>query len=82
MPAEPSSGLPAAASKCPPSAKLVLYVLMEKGESTQGDLVAETRLPQRTVQDALARLETVGLVSSRPDLRDTRRLIYTVTADA
>lgn len=79
MPAQTTPRLPAAVCELPPSAKLVLYVLLEEGEGTLDDLAAESRLPPRTVRYAPTRLETAGLVSSRPDLRDARRSIFTVT---
>lgn len=51
---------------CPPSAKLVYVMLATEGELTQGQLAAETVLPERTVRNALEQLTETGLVTARP----------------
>lgn len=60
----------------PPSAKLVLKILEYEGELTQQQLAAETLLSQRTVRDALNRLEDQGVVTSRISFMDARKRIY------
>lgn len=64
----------------PPSAKLVLWVLEQEGTMTQSTLAEETRLPRRTVRDALDRLQKLGVVDTRPYFRDARQSLYTLTA--
>ncbi|MFB6137935.1 MAG: MarR family transcriptional regulator [Halobacteriaceae archaeon] len=65
----------------PPSAKLVLTVLEEEGTLTQGELAAETRLPQRTVRDAARRLREAQIVEERPSFRDARKRMYRLAVD-
>lgn len=65
----------------PPSAKLVLKVLEYEGPLTQQEITEQTRLPQRTVRDALDRLLETGIVTKEPYFRDARQSQYAV-ADA
>ncbi|MFC7165234.1 MarR family transcriptional regulator [Halospeciosus flavus] len=65
----------------PPSAKLVLKVLEYEGPLTQQEITEETRLPQRTVRDALDRLLEEGIVTKEPYFRDARQSQYAI-ADA
>jgi DNA-binding MarR family transcriptional regulator len=62
----------------PPSAKLVAKTLEYEGESTQSDLVKSTHLPQRTVHNALTRLEENRIVTSRISFMDARQRIYSL----
>lgn len=64
----------------PPSAKLVLWVMEQEGTMTQWTLAEETRLPRRTVRDALDRLRELDVVDARPYFRDARQSLYTLTA--
>jgi transcription initiation factor IIE alpha subunit len=41
-------------------------MLATEGELTQGQLAAETVLPERTVRNALEQLTETGLVTARP----------------
>ena len=65
----------------PPSAKLVVKVLeYADGSLTLEELAAETRLPERTVTDALVRLRSADLVERRVDVaQDARRHRYELT---
>lgn len=64
----------------PPSAKLVLTVIEHDGGMTQAELADQTRLPRRTVRDATARLQDIGVVEERPYYRDARQSLYTLVA--
>jgi DNA-binding MarR family transcriptional regulator len=63
----------------PPSAKLVAKVLEMDSPLSQGQLVEESLLPDRTVRYALNRLEDSGLVDSRYSFRDARKQVYYLT---
>jgi transcription initiation factor IIE alpha subunit len=52
-----NGGSSAAVDDLPPSARYVLHILEEHGELTRQDLLEETGLPERTLQDALERLD-------------------------
>ena len=60
----------------PPSAKLVYKVLEYEGPLNHQEIADETRLPKRTVREAVERLEAVDAVESRTDLTDARRRVY------
>ena len=60
----------------PPSAKLVAKVLEGDAPLSQGQLVEESLLPDRTVRYALNRLEGAGLVGSRYSFQDARKQVY------
>lgn len=63
----------------PPSAKLVLKVLEYNGGLTQKQIVEESRLSQRTVRDALDRLESADVVEKDVYIPDARQNIYRLT---
>lgn len=63
----------------PPSAKFVAKMLELEGPLSQGALVEETLLPDRTVRYALNRLEEEGLVASRYSFEDARKQVYSLT---
>lgn len=63
----------------PPSAKLVLKVLEYQGGLTQKQIVEESRLSQRTVRDALDRLDDAGAVEKDVYIPDARQNIYRLT---
>ncbi len=65
----------------PPSSKLVFTVLKREGTLSQGTIAEETLLPKRTVRDAIARLEEVGVVESRFAFSDARKRLYQVRTD-
>jgi len=76
---EPFLSTPAARKRLhdlPPSAKLVAKVLELEGEMVQGQLAAESLLPDRTVRYALNRLKEADLVGSRYSLEDARKQVY------
>jgi predicted transcriptional regulator len=60
----------------PPSAKLVAKVLETEAPLSQGQLVDESLLPDRTVRYALNRLEESELVGSRYSYHDARKQVY------
>lgn len=60
----------------PPSAKLVAKVLQTAEPLSQGRLVEESLLPDRTVRYALNRLEECDLVESRYSFTDARKQVY------
>jgi len=63
----------------PPSAKLVLKVLEYNGGLTQKQIVNKSRLSQRTVRDALERLQDRGIVEKNIYVPDARQNLYTLT---
>lgn len=63
----------------PPSAKLVYKVLEYNGPLTQKQIVEASMLSQRTVRDALGRLEDVGVVSEDVYIPDARQNLYELT---
>ena len=62
----------------PPSAKLVAKVLETDGPLSQGQLVEESLLPDRTVRYALNRLDDTDLVTSRYSFQDARKQVYSL----
>lgn len=60
----------------PPSAKLVLKVLEYNGGLTQKEIVEKSRLSQRTVRDALDRLQEHEIVEKDIYIPDARQNIY------
>jgi DNA-binding MarR family transcriptional regulator len=68
----------------PPSAKLVYKVLQYNGSLTQKGIVEKSMLSQRTVRDAIDRLEELGIVRESVYIPDARQNLYelTVTTDA
>ncbi len=60
----------------PPSAKLVLKVLEYNGGLTQKEIVEKSRLSQRTVRDALDRLQDHDIVEKDIYIPDARQNIY------
>lgn len=63
----------------PPSAKLVYKVLEYNGGLTQKDIVEKSMLSQRTVRDALSRLDELGVVSEEVYIPDARQNLYTLS---
>jgi len=60
----------------PPSAKLVLKVLEYNGGLTQKQIVENSRLSQRTVRDALDRLQDADVVEKDIYIPDARQNLY------
>ncbi|MFB6069728.1 MAG: helix-turn-helix transcriptional regulator [Halanaeroarchaeum sp.] len=65
----------------PPSGKLVLKVLEYNGGLTQKQIVQKSRLSQRTVRDALDRLQDQGIVEKNIYVPDARQNLYTLTVE-
>ena len=63
----------------PPSAKLVLKVLEYNGGLTQKQIVNKSRLSQRTVRDALERLQDRSIVEKNIYVPDARQNLYTLS---
>jgi len=65
----------------PPSAKLVLKVLEYNGGLTQKQIVENSRLSQRTVRDALDRLQEADVVEKDIYIPDARQNLYRLSID-
>jgi len=65
----------------PPSAKLVLKVLEYNGGLTQKQIVENSRLSQRTVRDALDRLQEADVVEKDIYIPDARQNLYRLKID-
>lgn len=65
----------------PPSAKLVYKTLEYEGALTQKDLVEQTRLPTRTVRDAIRTLEDHEYVDERLYTSDARQRLYVLCSE-
>jgi DNA-binding MarR family transcriptional regulator len=65
----------------PPSAKLVLKVLEYNGGLTQKQIVENSRLSQRTVRDALDRLQSADVVEKDIYIPDARQNLYRLVVD-
>ncbi|MFB6227059.1 MAG: winged helix-turn-helix domain-containing protein [Halobacteriales archaeon] len=66
-------------SDAPPSAKLVYKVLQYNGSLTQKGIVEKSMLSQRTVRDAIDRLEKLGIVRESVYIPDARQSLYELT---
>lgn len=69
-------------AELPPSAKLVFKVLEYNGGLTQKGIVEKSRLSQRTVRDALDRLQEVDAVEKTIYVPDARQNLYRLTIDS
>lgn len=71
-------GLPVrhAVPRGPPALKFVYYLIGSHRGLDQGELVALSRLPRRTVQAATKELESQGLIRESVSFRDARRREY------
>jgi DNA-binding Lrp family transcriptional regulator len=63
----------------PPSAKLVYKVLQYNGSLTQKGIVQKSMLSQRTVRDAIDRLDELGVVRESVYIPDARQSLYELT---
>jgi phosphosulfolactate synthase len=59
-----------------PSSKLIYYIIKTKHPIEQGELIALTHLPRRTIQKAIYELKPQGLVTEKNSLEDTRKKVY------
>jgi DNA-binding MarR family transcriptional regulator len=66
----------------PPSAKLVLKVLEYNGGLTQKQIVENSRLSQRTVRDALERLQNAEVVEKDIYIPDARQNLYRLSLES
>lgn len=66
----------------PPSARHVAHALQEEGPLTRRELIDFTTLPETTIDDALQRLVSEGLVSAQKQWRDARCRRYSLMASA
>ncbi|ACP36775.1 conserved hypothetical protein [Sulfolobus islandicus Y.G.57.14] len=64
--------------RLPPSAKLVLKVILEKKVIRFKELQEQTKLPTRTLRYALRVLREKGLIKTLPCLDDARERMYSV----
>ena len=66
-------------SDTPPSAKFLYKLLVAEGSMTRGELVTESGLSERTVRSAIAFLIDHGMVVRHTSLRDTRRVVFSLS---
>ena len=59
-----------------PSSKFLYYIIKTKHPIEQGELITLTRLPRRTIQNAIDELKQQGLVTEKNSLGDTRKKVY------
>lgn len=67
--------LPARAA---PSVRFLYRLLEDEGAMTEKRLITESRMPERTVRNALSHLVRAGLVRRDPSLRDARETVFTL----
>jgi phosphosulfolactate synthase len=59
-----------------PAAKFIYYIIKTKHPIEQGEIIAISHLPRRTVQSAIDELKRQGLVVERNSLDDARKKVY------
>lgn len=59
-----------------PAAKFIYYLIKTKNPVEQSELITTSRLPRRTVQNAIEDLKNQGLVIERNSLDDARKKVY------
>lgn len=65
-------------SRAPPSVRFLYRLLEDEGAMTEKRLIAESRMPERTVRNAVSYLIRAGLVRRDPSLRDARETVFTL----
>jgi len=65
-----------ATAKGGPAAKFIHFLISTRGPVGQEELIRVSGLPRRTVQTALEKLRSAGLVTEEPDMQDLRRKLY------
>lgn len=70
-----SADLPARAA---PSVRFLYRLLEDEGALTEKQLIAESRMPERTVRNAVSYLVRAGLVRRDASLRDARESVFTL----
>ena len=59
-----------------PAAKFIYYLIKTKNPIDQSELISLSRLPRRTVQNAVEDLRNQGLIIDRTSLDDARKRVY------
>ncbi len=70
-----TTDLPARAA---PSVRFLYRLLEDEGAMSEKQLIAESRMPERTVRNAISYLVRAGLVRRDPSLRDARESLFTL----
>lgn len=65
-------------SRAPPSVRFLYRLLEDEGSMTEKRMIAESRMPERTVRNAVSYLVRAGLVRRDPSLRDARETVFTL----
>ncbi len=65
-------------SRAPPSVRFLFRLLEDEGAMSEKQLIAESRMPERTVRNAVSYLVRAGLVRRDPSLRDARETVFTL----
>lgn len=65
-------------SRAPPSVRFLYRLLEDEGSMTEKRLIAESRMPERTVRNAVSYLVRAGLARRDPSLRDARETVFTL----
>ncbi|HII41093.1 MAG TPA: NAD(+)/NADH kinase [Thermoplasmata archaeon] len=65
-------------ARAPPSVRFLFRLLEDEGAMTEKRLIAESRMPERTVRNAVSYLVRAGLVRRDPSLRDARETVFTL----
>ncbi len=73
--------LEASVEDLPPSSKLVYKTLEYGGPQTQKELRENSRLSQRTIRNALSKLEEQDAIVEDVYLRDARQSLYKLNID-
>lgn len=68
---------------CPASCRLVYVVLEGASDAlTQAEIVERTELTPRTARKSLSKLESRGVIESRPHIGDARQDTYHILPDS
>ena len=73
---EPRLQVPEALADLPPSAKLTWSIVELEGPISREEVIDRSRLPTRTVADALKRLREDDVVERAVSLEDSRVRLY------
>lgn len=60
----------------PPSCACIYKTLEHEGPLSRSELIEQSRLPERTAGDALARLSEVEIIAAESPIDDLRRTEY------
>lgn len=67
--------------KLPKSSKKLILALSEYGSLTQKQLIANVKMPAKTVRYALKKLSEQNLITSQHNLEDMRSMFYLLNPD-